>query len=132
MLDNGFLRNKNLSLKARGLLATILSQRDDWDFSVRGFEAILPNGRAAIESTVKELENAGYISRLQQEHGEDGRMLPGKWDVHERPARDEPAMRGPPSTTNGRTITSGSDTAMVQKPSSEPLAGFPQAADKPN
>lgn len=99
-LDNGFLCDKKLSLKARGLLATILSLRDDWDFSVRGFEAILPDGREAIGSAAKELEHAGYISRLPQERGKDGRMLPGRWDVYEQPTRCRPAMRDPPSTAD--------------------------------
>ena len=93
LLDNGILRNKGLSLKARGLMATILSEPDDWDFSVRGFAAILPDKRTAIEGAVKELERAGHIRRLPQGRGPNGRMLPGEWDIYERPGCDGSVAR---------------------------------------
>ena len=85
VLDNGFLRNRKMLLKARGLLATILSLPNDWRFSIRGLAAILPDGRASIENTVQELEKAGHIRRPKQKRGERGRFLPGEWDVYERP-----------------------------------------------
>ena len=111
-LDNGFLRNEYLSLKARGLLATILSFPDSWQFSIRGLEKILHDGRTAIEGAVKELEQAGHIVRLPQGRGEDGRMLPAVWEIYERPILNDPEMRGPPPT-DGQNGTSAQNQQVV-------------------
>ena len=41
-------RNKALSLKARGLLATLLALGPRWQFSVKGISSILKERRDAI------------------------------------------------------------------------------------
>ena len=97
VIDNGLLLDKNLSLKAIGLMTRILQLPDDWIFCTRGFKAILPAvGRTSIEGAAKELEEAGYIKRLPQGRGPDGRMLPAVWEIYERPVSDGSAARDPP------------------------------------
>ena len=56
-------RNKALSLKARGLLATLMALGPRWQFSVNGIASILKERRDAIYSTIKELQEAGYCHR---------------------------------------------------------------------
>lgn len=65
------LRDKRLSLKAKGLYAFISSLPEDWDFTVKGLEAVLREGHNSIQGALIELETCGYLVRRQQ-RGEKG------------------------------------------------------------
>lgn len=56
-------RDRNLSLKARGFIVTLLTLGPGWDFSVRGIQTILKENESAIRSVIKELMEAGYCHR---------------------------------------------------------------------
>lgn len=56
-------RDRNLSLKARGFIVTLLTLGPCWDFSVRGIQTILKENESAIRSVIKELIEAGYCHR---------------------------------------------------------------------
>ena len=66
------LHDHALSLKARGLLSTLLALPEDWDFSLKGLAAICKEGVDAIREAVKELETNGYLirSRIRNEKGQ--------------------------------------------------------------
>ena len=70
-MSNHHLRDKNLSLKAKGLLSYMLSLPDDWDYSVNGLAVVNKEGRKAILSALKELEENKYLirKRFQDEKG---------------------------------------------------------------
>ena len=55
MVSKEILKDSRLKLRERGLLVTLLSLKDDWDFSIRGLAAILPDGRDAIDKSFKKL-----------------------------------------------------------------------------
>ena len=63
VMSNHHLRNKELSLKAKGLLSQMLSLPDNWDYTLRGLACINREKIDAIREAVKELERAGYIVR---------------------------------------------------------------------
>lgn len=65
VMSNVHLRDKALSLKAKGLLSLILSLPDDWQYNVKGLAAISKEGRSGITSALQELEAAGYVSGVQ-------------------------------------------------------------------
>ena len=65
IIDNEILRNKNLSLKARGLLCFMLHLPDDWVFSERGLVTVTGEGIRSIKSGLKELEDNKYLYRFQ-------------------------------------------------------------------
>lgn len=71
VMNNKFLRNKNMSLKAKGLLALCLSLPDDWDYSINGLVAISKENLTAIRSGLKELEKHGHlkINKLKNDKG---------------------------------------------------------------
>lgn len=71
VMSNEFLRNKQLSLKAKGLLAVCLSLPDTWDYSISGLVAICKESITAVRNAMKELEEHGYmkINKLQNEKG---------------------------------------------------------------
>jgi hypothetical protein len=53
-MSNFHLRDKNLSLKAKGLLSWMLSNNDDWDYSIAGIVACCKEGETTINTTLKE------------------------------------------------------------------------------
>ena len=61
VMSNHHLKDRGLSLKAKGLLSMILSLPDEWNYTLRGLAAISKEGVDAIGSAVRELEKAGYI-----------------------------------------------------------------------
>lgn len=63
VMANHHLRNKALSLKAKGLLSLMLSLPDDWDYTLKGLARICRDGVDSIAAAVNELEEAGYIVR---------------------------------------------------------------------
>jgi len=63
ILANEILRNQRLTLRARGLLGLLLSYPDNWRTSSENLARICPDGRDAIRTTLRELEDAGYIER---------------------------------------------------------------------
>mgnify|MGYP003642637157 FL=1 len=62
---NRIFKDRRLSLKAKGLLAMLLSFSDHWELSIKGLEAILKEGRTSIRSTMNELIENGYVERQQ-------------------------------------------------------------------
>ena len=60
VMSNHHLRNKELSLKAKGLLSQMLSLPEDWDYTLAGLSLINREKIDAIREAVRELENAGY------------------------------------------------------------------------
>ncbi len=71
VMSNYHLRDKNLSYKAKGLLSFMLSLPTDWDYSLRGLEAISKESIKAIRNILQELENNKYLirTRMQDENG---------------------------------------------------------------
>lgn len=68
---NHHLRNPRLSLKAKGLMTVMLSlPNDTWELSIAGLAELCKDGKGAISSALKELEEEGYYSkRAEREKG---------------------------------------------------------------
>ena len=60
VMSNHHLRNKELTLKAKGLLSQMLSLPEDWDYTLAGLSQINREKIEAIREAIKELERAGY------------------------------------------------------------------------
>ena len=73
VMSNHHLRNKELTLKAKGLLSQMLSLPEDWDYTLAGLSQINREKIDAIREAIKELERAGYIVR-SRERDEKGRL----------------------------------------------------------
>ena len=63
---NTHLRDKNLSLKAKGLLSIMLSLPDKWHYSVKGLEGICKESKNTINSVLNELEDNNYLVRRRR------------------------------------------------------------------
>lgn len=60
-MSNVHLRDKNLSLKAKGLLSIVLTLPDDWGYSVNGLVSLCKENTTAVNSAIKELKDTGYL-----------------------------------------------------------------------
>ena len=109
VMANFHLRDKNLSLKAVGLLSKMLSFNDGWQFSTRGLSAICKEGPDAILSALRELENYGYLVR-HQARDEKGRMSSMVFEIYEKP------QEGLPETGNPYTENPDADNPVTEKP----------------
>lgn len=61
-----FLKEKSMTLKAKGLLTHIYSLPNDWDYTIAGLCKITGTGIKQIRSTIEELELFGYLKRKMQ------------------------------------------------------------------
>ena len=60
---NDVFKEKDLSLKAKGLLALAISLHDDWKFSKRGLSKLCKDKESSIETALRELEEHFYLTR---------------------------------------------------------------------
>ena len=71
VMSNHHLRNKNMSLKAKGLMSLMLSLPPKWDYSIGGLVAICKESHTSIRSALKELEENQYLIR-ERKNNEKG------------------------------------------------------------
>lgn len=97
VMSNHHLRNKDLSLKAKGLLSQMLSLPEGWDYTLKGLSLINRESIDAIRTAMWELEQVGYITRQQNRDGR-GKMADMIYTIYEqpqtRPAEPEAAAPG--------------------------------------
>ena len=108
VMSNHHLRNKELTLKAKGLLSQMLSLPEDWDYTLAGLSQINREKIDAIRKAIKELERAGYIVR-SRERDEKGRLRGADYVIYEQP-HTEPTPDLP--TLENPTL----DNPMQEKP----------------
>lgn len=88
VMSNIHFRDKRLSLKAKGLLSQMLSLPKSWDYTVAGLVSINKESKAAIQSTLKELEECSYLvrTRTKNEKGQFDYI----YDIYEKPCHGKP------------------------------------------
>ena len=92
-VPNSWLRDERLSLRAKGLLAQLMSHSDGWSVTIDNLAKFNGCGRDAIRSTVRELEEAGYLTR-RQDRSEKGEFAETIWDTSE-PVTVSPVTENP-------------------------------------
>lgn len=107
LVDTGYVRNPNLSAKAKGVLTYILSLPDDWVLYKSELPRHFTDGKDSIRAALKELEAKGYLTQ-EETRDEKGRILHHNITVYEVPihggfsATDKPqrvTRNGKPATT---------------------------------
>ena len=84
VMANHHLRNRSLSLKAKGLLSLMLSLPENWDYTTKGLSYICKEGVDSICTTIKELEKAGYVKRSRMRN-EQGQLIEMEYTIYEKP-----------------------------------------------
>ena len=95
VMSNTHLKEKDMTLSAKGLLSLMLSLPDDWDYSVAGLCALSKDSKDSITSALKELEAFGYLVRTQRKN-EHGKFEGYDYDVYEKPLTEKPLTEKPP------------------------------------
>ena len=122
VMSNHHLRNKELSLKAKGLLSQMLSLPEDWDYTLAGLSHINRESIDAIRTAVWELEKAGYITR-RQGRDEKGKMAAIEYTIYEQPQ--------PPSLENPILENLTTDKPVLENPTTEnPTSDNPTQINK--
>lgn len=83
VMNNKFLREKEMSLKAKGLLALCLALPDDWNYSINGLCAICKESQTSIRSALKELETFYYLERKRKK--DDKGQFIYEYIIYEQP-----------------------------------------------
>lgn len=93
-ISNSIFRETNLSLKAKGLLALILTLPDDWDFTIDGIASIIKEGKTAIYSAIDELKAHGYC-KVEISRNASGVFIGNDYTFFETPYTENPYLENP-------------------------------------
>ena len=94
IIDKAFLLNEEISLKAKGLLALLLSYPDDWQFYKAEIVQHTTDKENSLNSGLKELIENGYIVRKQRKD-ENGKFEGYEYHVYEKPSTEKPSTEKP-------------------------------------
>jgi hypothetical protein len=109
-MANYHLKDRSLSLKAKGLLSLMLSLPDYWDYSLAGLAAICKDGKDCIRSTINELEAHSYIKKNGRMRNDLGQFGETEYIIYEKPALDLPTLE------NSTLDNPMQDTATSENP----------------
>lgn len=90
IMSNYHLKEKEMSLKAKGLLSLMLSLPNNWDYTIEGLVTICKENETAIKSTLKELKCFGYLEilRVKNQKGQ----FEYEYNIYEKPQSKKPEV----------------------------------------
>ena len=91
VISNYHLREKEMSLKAKGLLTLMLSLPEDWDYSISGLASICAENETAIKTGLKELKKFGYlrISKIFPSKERGNKKIEYIYEIFEKPLGED-------------------------------------------
>jgi len=84
VMSNYHLRDRDLTLKAKGLISLMLSLPENWDYTLAGLSCICNDGISSVRSGVTELEKHGYLIR-RRIRGTNGQLGDIEYTILEQP-----------------------------------------------
>lgn len=95
IINNNCFKNKDMSLKAKGLLSLMLSLPENWNYTVSGLVSICKESETSIKSTLNELKKFGYLTITKKKPNEtsSGRFE-YEYDIYEKPQKQEGKKQG--------------------------------------
>lgn len=89
VMSNHHFKEKEMSLKAKGLLSLMLSLPDDWNYSISGLVKLSKDGKDSVMSALTELEKFGYLTRIRMVN-EKGQFSGVEYNIFEQPQAENP------------------------------------------
>lgn len=152
-IPNAAMRDENLSIAARGLLALLMTYADDWVFRMGHLQKIACCGRDKMREMLKELEAAGYVVR-EVIRRDDNKLAGTQWAIIDDPEDptscasagdaepdlvDGAASRPPENPSIGKNAHNSAKSAplcnsadsLKNRPPDFPTAGKPVTLRKP-
>ncbi len=111
-MSNYHFREKDMSLKAKGLLSLILSLPEDWDYTLDGLATLCRDGKDSVRTALNELEEFGYMETARV-RDEKGRLRGTEYVVREKPTSN------PPEKENLNPGEADTDDGMPEEPVAE-------------
>ena len=94
VMSNYHFREKDMSLKAKGLLSLMLSLPEDWDFTIKGLANLNKDGVDGVRAALEELKSFGYL-KVTRERNEKGQVSGTVYDIYEKPTQEKPIQENP-------------------------------------
>ena len=128
VLPNQILRTREMSYKARYLLAQMLSMSEAWQYTVAGMAKVCGMGRDAVRTAMVELETLGYLARSQSRA--NGRFSHNVYIIREVPVEVEAApaeaeLQALPKEDDLARPAASTAPSTVQESVASPLADSP-------
>lgn len=118
------LRDNSISLRARGLLAMVLTHQEEWVITKSWITEQVKEGKQAVASTFRELERSGYAV-MQEERNEVGKIVSRTWTFHDSPVpesdRSQATNRTSSSVSEGETHMPGTQHVAIRHVANQPL-----------
>ena len=122
VMSNYHLREREMSLKAKGLLSLMLSLPNDWDYTIEGLVTICKENETAVKSTLNELKDFGYLEilKVQNQKGQ----FEYEYNIYEQPQSKKPevenlGVENPSVENQGQLNTNKQNTKKEDIPSSK-------------
>ena len=118
VMSNYHLRDRSLSLKAKGLLSLMLSLPEDWDYTMKGLARICKDGIDSISGGIRELEAHGYLvrARVRNENGQLGSIEYTILEQPKEPAQTPAPIREKPIRENPIQVKPMLDAPIQEDP----------------
>lgn len=113
VMSNYHFKERNMSLKAKGLLSLMLSLPDDWDYSVMGLTTLSKDGKDGVMTALAELEKFGYLTRRRLVN-DKGQFDGIEYNIYEQP-QEKPIAENPTSANSDAEKPSQSITNISNK-----------------
>lgn len=121
VIDNGIFKNEKLSWKSKGLLTTLLSLPEDWEFTERGLQKLATDGRDGLRSALKELEEKGYLERTPIRN-DQGHFISTQYNIYEESQTAEKPKSETPKSENPKSDKPKSDNTPNKELSNKELS----------
>ena len=137
VMSNYHLRDRSLSLKAKGLLSLMLSLPEDWDYTMKGLARICKDGIDSISGGIRELEAHGYLvrARVRNENGQLGSIEYTILERPKEPAQTPAPIREKPIRENPIQVKPMLDAPIQENPAQlnkEESSNYPSRTDLSN
>ncbi len=137
VMSNYHLRDKSLSLKAKGLLSLMLSLPEDWDYTMKGLARICKDGIDSISGGIRELEAHGYLvrARVRNENGQLGSIEYTILEQPKEPTQTPAPVREKPIRENPIQVKPMLDAPIQENPAQlnkEESSNYPSRTDLSN
>ena len=96
VMSNTHFKEKEMSLKSKGLLSLMLSLPDSWDYNISGLVRLSKDGKDSVMSALAELEKFGYLRR-ERTKDESGKFSGIIYHIYEEPQRENQITENPNS-----------------------------------
>lgn len=112
VMSNAHFKEKEMTLKAKGLLSLMLSLPENWDYSIAGLVTLSKDGKESVMNALNELETFGYLKRTRL-FDKQGRFAGYDYDIYETPYTDKPYSEKPNTENPPQLNTKQSNTEQL-------------------